>query len=52
VTHFLLPVGESMTLTHKLHIHLINLQLTHSWSWIKISQCRSYNILPVFLFSP
>jgi len=38
VTHFLLPVGGAITLTHNSHIHVISLlQWTHCWSFIKIS---------------
>ncbi len=40
MTHFLLPVGGVITLTHNSHIHVIVLlQQAHCWSFIEIGWC-------------
>ena len=52
-THFLLPVGGAITLTHKSYIHVIGLlQRTHSWSFIKMNQCmqKLWMLCVCFLF--
>jgi len=61
MTHFLLPVGGAITLTHNSHIHVIVLlqrtQSSYSEHTAEVSSrsvnvCWSYNTLPVSRFSP